>query len=313
MNLTATQKGSCEAIVNVFETSRVRGKYDQVTLLKGDTGQLTYGRSQTTLGSGNLYLLIKAYCAAAGGAFRDALSGYLGKLEARDAALNTDFDFRGLLRQAGADPVMQATQDAFFDRVYWNPSLADAARAGIGLPLAIAVVYDSHIHGSWLAMHKRTVGAAGAPAKVGEKNWIRAYVDTRRAWLATHQNELLHRTVYRMDAFLGLIGEGRWDLDLPFTVRGCRIDEPALGLASTPLRASAADPDEVILKRQEPPMTGQRVSELQQALNRVLGAGTLQVDGSFGQRTDDAVRAFQKLRGLSIDGIVGPATWAALA
>lgn len=36
------------------------------------------------------------------------------------------------------------------------------------------------------------------------------------------------------------------------------------------------------------------------------------VDGVFGSRTDDAVRAFQQEQGLVVDGIVGPLTWTAL-
>lgn len=35
-------------------------------------------------------------------------------------------------------------------------------------------------------------------------------------------------------------------------------------------------------------------------------------DGSFGPRTEDAVRAFQHHRGLLVDGRVGSETWAAL-
>jgi len=57
---------------------------------------------------------------------------------------------------------------------------------------------------------------------------------------------------------------------------------------------------------------GAAVKTLQQRLN-ALGYGWLTVDGIFGAHTDSAVRTFQrKHRGLAVDGIVGPKTWAAL-
>lgn len=40
--------------------------------------------------------------------------------------------------------------------------------------------------------------------------------------------------------------------------------------------------------------------------------GGLSVDGSFGAKTDEVVRAFQKKKGLLVDGEVGPLTWNAL-
>lgn len=55
---------------------------------------------------------------------------------------------------------------------------------------------------------------------------------------------------------------------------------------------------------------GSAVVELQQRLGRT--GFPLQADGIFGIRTDAAVRSFQSAKGLAVDGIVGPKTWAAL-
>jgi len=76
--ITDLNKLSIQAIVNVFETGRAHGDYGKVTLLSGDSGHLTYGRSQTTLASGNLFLLVQAYSEAESAQFGDALSAFLG-------------------------------------------------------------------------------------------------------------------------------------------------------------------------------------------------------------------------------------------
>ena len=56
---------------------------------------------------------------------------------------------------------------------------------------------------------------------------------------------------------------------------------------------------------------GSAVEFLQQKL-RQSGAIGLISDGDFGDRTQAAVRFLQSKAGLKVDGIVGPATWAAL-
>ena len=53
---------------------------------------------------------------------------------------------------------------------------------------------------------------------------------------------------------------------------------------------------------------GDQVKALQALLNG-YGFSCGAVDGSFGAATDKAVRAYQKAKGLSVDGSVGSATW----
>jgi len=104
--ITELQKKSAQAIVNVFETSLPQGDYSKVTLLRNDSGHLTYGRSQTTLASGNLFFLIKAYCDAPDAEFGEELSAYLGRLEDIDLSLDRDMTLRPVLREAGGDAVI---------------------------------------------------------------------------------------------------------------------------------------------------------------------------------------------------------------
>jgi peptidoglycan hydrolase-like protein with peptidoglycan-binding domain len=56
--------------------------------------------------------------------------------------------------------------------------------------------------------------------------------------------------------------------------------------------------------------TGSGVRQIQTAL--AAQGYKVTVDGTFGAQTQQAVRAFQQKNGLTVDGIVGPATWAKL-
>jgi len=127
--------------------------------------------------------------------------------------------------------VIRASQNAFFDRLYWQPALRSAAYIGAESALGVAIVYDSRIHGSWHRKRDEVTTAHGRLADIGERAWMRAYVDHRRHWLARHPNPALHPTVYRMEAFEQLMDEGNWALALPLTVRGRSIDEFSIGLA----------------------------------------------------------------------------------
>jgi peptidoglycan hydrolase-like protein with peptidoglycan-binding domain len=56
---------------------------------------------------------------------------------------------------------------------------------------------------------------------------------------------------------------------------------------------------------------GLDVQRLQETLNQI-GYDVGRVDGVFGSRTDNGVRRFQRAARLTVDGLVGPATRAAM-
>lgn len=302
--LTTTQKRTAQAIVNIFETGSVLGNYGDVTLIDGDTGHLTFGRSQTTLGSGNLADLLRRYCDNTGARFGARLAPFLPRFVARDFSLDGETHLHNILRATADDPVMRETQDVFFDDVYWKAATAAADRAAVATPLGVAVVYDSTVHGNWAAMRDRTTAAAGAIVTIGEPAWITAYVATRRNWLATHPRKDLRATVYRMDAMQRLIALKQWGLELPLVVRGEEIS-PATLKAIPPGCFDGPQPGTRALAVQSPLARGLDVRLLQLGLSS-LGAD-VKADGIFGRGTADQIKALQRSKGLLATGVAEPA------
>ncbi|BBJ23707.1 chitosanase [Candidatus Nitrotoga sp. AM1P] len=307
--LTATQKKTAEALVNIFETGEVLGDYSQVTLIAGDTGHLTFGRSQTTLGSGNLNELMQRYCANSGARFGTRLASYLPRFVARDLKLDKELKLHNLLRASADDNVMRDTQDTFFDETYWQPAAQTAERLKIKSPLGVAVVYDSFVHGSWKLMRTRTTQQVGDISSVNEQKWIAAYIAIRRAWLAENTRADLRATVYRMDTFQRLIDQGYWGLELPLVVRGHEIS--SVTLSATPRGCyDGPQPGTRSLALQSPLQRGLDVRLLQLGLSDC--GVDIKADGIFGQTSQQLIKEYQTTHGLPMTGVADVALIAQL-
>ena len=111
----------------------------------------------------------------------------------------------------------------------------------------------------------------------------------------------------------GVAGPSTWEKLLPSPNAVASI--PASQLPTQPPPAPIAQtpdpeiPDGPPILR--PGITGPAVSQLQRELT-TLGYYQGEIDGGYGDVTQEAVRIFQADRGLTVDAIVGPSTWDAL-
>ena len=223
MKLTKQQKNVCDQLINVFESGKPSGNYNAIaTMDDGPNGtkQISYGKAQVTE-YGQLAALIDQYIAN-NGRFKDNFLKYKGLIG--NIQLVNDKDFIMLLKVAATDPIMQKTQDAFFDEQFFDRAMAWATANGFTQPLSALVIYDSFIHSGSILKFLREKFAEPLPSKGGdEKCWIECYSTARERWLANHKNELLHNTTYRSRLFLKQMEADNWDLSKPIEVKGFKI------------------------------------------------------------------------------------------
>ena len=180
-------------------------------------------------------------------------------------------------------------------------------------------------------------GMLGDPVMVGNSPSALIF-DGQRLWVANEWDD----TVQGVDPATGSVGpviptgrrpmalayDGRWlwvvnadDRTLQrIDVEDYRIEIieptatpiPSPTITQAPAQTSTLPPLARNLRLASPYMRGDGVLLLQQRLIYLGYVEVGQADGVFGAKTDQAVRHFQTLNDLTVDGIVGPMTWEVL-
>jgi len=155
-------------------------------------------------------------------------SGKLAQFADRigSSPLTNNAEFKQILRDAGRkDPIMQAVQDAFFEKRYFEPAMDWADKNGFALPLSGLVIYDSFIHSGSILWLIRQRFAESPPSAGGrEKVWTRDYVIERNKWLKSHHRPAVRKSSYRTEVLIRGIGRDNWDLSqLPIDANGIKV------------------------------------------------------------------------------------------
>ena len=227
-----------EAIVSVFETGKLEGDYSAVAVLN-DAAGVSYGIKQFTHRSGSLRQVVERYLGSGGTIGREIMTLRLALLRKTTKAaidkLAGDDAFKKALKSAAVTPEMREAQEAVARERYMEPAIRESVALGFELPLSLAVVYDSMVHGSWQRL-RDSIGPS-----VDERKWIKEYVEERHEWLRSVPR--LKGTSYRTDFFLKQIERDNWELLLPVRVHGVLLkDEYFKGPETTASQPPAAIP-----------------------------------------------------------------------
>jgi chitosanase len=188
------------------------------------------GRKQCTLSigftadGGNLTKVLERYVEK-DGSFGAELAPYITLL--KEGSPGTDPEFRDILKKIGKeDPLMMEVQEEMFDKLYLGPAFEWASRYGFGKQLSYLVIADSFLHSGSMLGFLMNKFAEKKPVDGGdESDWIYAYANTRRDWLANHSSKILRGTVYRVDCYLLEMERGNWDLgQAPINMHGTEVD-----------------------------------------------------------------------------------------
>lgn len=234
MSFSREDRLKAMAVVHIFETGRPIGDYAACAVLDDGAG-ISYGINQFTHRSGSLAAVVEKYLEIDGAIGREVIDERLPTLKKTSKVaigkLAADQQFKKALKAAAVTREMREAQEAVAFEKYLKPAIDECERLGFKLPLSLAVVYDSIVHGSWEKIRDRvrvtpsgvseTAKAVTLTTAADEKRWIISYVRLRHIWLRTVPR--LKKTSYRTEFFLRQMTLGKWELELPMIVHGVRL------------------------------------------------------------------------------------------
>jgi uncharacterized protein YvpB len=135
---------------------------------------------------------------------------------------------------------------------------------------------------------------------------VKGYDDSRGVWICNdpYGKWLGYRGGYNNNISGANVNYSYADLRAVCHIGGgiwCHFPVPKPGTNPTPIKLGSR-----ILKIAEPYMSGEDVRQVQEALKKANIS--VEIDGIFGKKTEEAVKQFQGQKNLKVDGIVGPVT-----
>ena len=158
MTYSTADKLKALAIVAAFETGSAFGKFSTVAVLDDGAG-ISYGFSQFTHRSGALAAVLERYRAIGGTVGIVVIANRMKFVWQRTpqaiTQLAADIPFRNALRAAGiAEEMKQAQVDVALER-FLSPAERECERLGFTSPLALTVIHDSMVDGSWKQLSEK--------------------------------------------------------------------------------------------------------------------------------------------------------------
>jgi hypothetical protein len=216
--ITDVQLKRIFAVVAFLETGRPEGW--------GGAALLRY------IPSTALKTVLETYMAHAEAKYKNEVTPFLPRARANDFSLTYDEAFRTLEQEKlDTDPVMVSIVERQFKQTYLYPALEHADEVGVKTVLGLAAIFDVTVSSGPGIVKRLSDDVSqklnGSPKTgVDEKDWIRLFLETRKAKFRSRGNEVIVKVVgQRIDFFLAQAEKNNWDLVPPFEIRGRNFTE----------------------------------------------------------------------------------------